>query len=294
MAIGAWTTKATQTVPPSFMITGVGTTGVALDSADPDTTMLFGVPGASFIGFPTNHQATTINWNTWMHAHPSRLNLPVLPYYTNTMTFTMWVNGGGELMARNGYGNAYGLETSSAGSLQFDWGGVTSWDSGLVVPANTWTFVALVVEPSAETIYMGSGAIPLMTSGNYLQVSDSTTLGDTAGLTPLAVGRNPWPWAESGNGSPYATMSGTWSDVAVFYQSLTAEQITDLYLAGVGIWIKGTPDGAGNLNLTWIQGGTLQQASSVTGPYTDISDATQPYPVPITTATAQRFYRARK
>jgi hypothetical protein len=83
--------------------------------------------------------------------------------------------------------------------------------------------------------------------------------------------------------------------VAVFYESLTPQQVTNLFLAGVGVQIKGAPDGAGNLNLNWLPGGTLQEANSVTGPYTDVSGSpTPPYSVPISTATPQHYYRVRR
>jgi hypothetical protein len=265
--------------------------GQAVDVANA-ANMVFGAAGAPDPGFSTPHLATRIGDQFW--TGPYRLNLPV-SYYTNTMTFTMWVNGGCGLMSRNGYGNAYGLENNS-GALQFDWGGLTSWNSGLSVPANTWTFVALVVEPTQATIYMGTDKVTLTSAQQTgLTISDSTTLGDTSHLTPLCVARNPWPWAEDGGGTPWASMQGTWSDVSVFYQSLTPEQIKNLYLAGVGVWIDARPDGAGNLVLNWLPGGILQEANSVTGPYTDVSGSpTPPYSAPMSTATAQHYYRVRK
>jgi hypothetical protein len=268
--------------------------GQALDATNAVNT-IFGVAGAPDVGFPVPHLATSIGNQFW--TGPYRLDLPNLPIYSTNMTFTMWVKGGCELMARNGYGNAYGLELNN-GDLQFDWGGspAIAWDSGLQVPANTWTFVALVVEPTQATIYMGTNPVTLVSTANTgLALSDSTTLGDTPYLTPLGIGRNPWPWAEGGNASPWASTPGTWSDVAVFYQSLTPQQVTNLFLAGVGVWIAGTPDGAGNLNLNWLPGGTLQEATSVTGPYTDVGGNPQPpYSVPISTGAAQHYYRVRR
>jgi hypothetical protein len=271
--------------------------GVALDSADPDQTMLFGVPAAPLTGFPTPHEGITVGWNTWINGHPSRLNLPQLPAgYSNTMTFAMWVNGGCQLMARNGYGGAYGVDVSTNGhwgvtTLWFDWGGL-QWDSGFTVPPNTWTFVALVVEPSQATVYMGTNKVSLDSAVSYQffpPLFSSTENGDApTALTPLAVGRNPWPWAEEGAGQGWATLGGTWSDVAVFYQSLTAQQIQDLYFAGIGPWIEGTPDGLGNLMLNWS--GTLQQSSNVEGPYTDVG-VSPPYSVPMT--APGKFYRTR-
>jgi hypothetical protein len=66
-------------------------------------------------------------------------------------------------------------------------------------------------------------------------------------------------------------------------------------VAGVGVQIAGTPDGAGNLNLNWLQGGILQEASSVTGPYTDVGGSpTPPYSVPIPRTTAQHYFRVRR
>lgn len=258
----------------------------------------FGATGAAGVGFPTPHLAISKGNQFW--TAPYRLNLPKLPYYSNMMTFTMWVKGGCELMARNGYGSAYGLELSDAGhtgtnTLRFDWGGPITWDSGITLPDNTWNFVAMVVEPSQVTMYYGTNKVSLnsVVSG-ALPVYNSDDFSDTAGLSVLAVGRNPWPWAEDGNGSQWASLTGTWSDIAVFYQSLTAEQVTNVYLAGVGVWIDATPDGLGNLNLNWMPGGTLQEATDVMGPYTDIGAATPPYSVPVSPMTASKFYRIKR
>jgi hypothetical protein len=80
--------------------------------------------------------------------------------------------------------------------------------------------------------------------------------------------------------------------VAVIYQALTAGQVKGLFLAGNGLWIEGTPDGGGNLILNWLPGYTLQEASDVRGPYSDIGAATPPWPVQIL-STGNRFYRVR-
>jgi hypothetical protein len=263
--------------------------GAALDTNN----MTFGAAGAPDVGWPSPHNATSIGNQWWASAY--RLNLPQLPIYTPNMTFTMWVNNnnnGLQLLADNGYGNEYGLQNNN-GDLQFSWGGITAWDSGLNLPANTWTFVALVVQTNQVTIYMGTNQVSLVSSANTsLTLSDSTTLGDTPYLTPLAVGRNPIPWAEGGNGSQWASNPGSWSDIAIFYQPLTATQVQNLYLAGVGLTVQGTPDGSGNLILNWISGATLQEASSLTGPWTDVGGSpTPPYSVPM--LAAQKFYRVR-
>jgi hypothetical protein len=46
------------------------------------------------------------------------------------------------------------------------------------------------------------------------------------------------------------------------------------------------------LILNWFSGATLQEASSLTGPWTDVGGSpTPPYSVPMT--SAQEFYRVR-
>lgn len=272
----------------------------------------FGVDGLPYPTFAAPHLATAIGTRGDLWDKPYRLNLSKLPIVTTNMTFTFWVKGGARLMTRNGYAQGYGLENQGGNALRFFWGAydatngvkTAQWDTGLSVPENDWAFVALVVNGNNAAVYVGSkitftsassadiGGIPDPENGGYMTLTDSTTLGDTAGLSPLAVGRNPWPWADDGNGAPWASAGGTWSDVAVHYQALSAAQIKGLYLAGNGLWIESTPDGNGNLSLNWLPGFTLQEASNATGPWTDIGAATPPYSVPIA-PTGNKFYRVK-
>jgi len=284
----------------------------------------FGADGASYPAFPAPHLATLLgtgpsgtNWqapngpynNPW--EVPYRLDLKNLPSAQTNMTFTMWVRGGVRLMARNGYGQGYGLENQGGNALRFYWGAYNStngvrtaqWDTGLSAPQNEWTFVALVVDGTNATVYVGSktafssasiadiGGIPDPENGGYMTIVSSTTIGESN--LRLGVGRNPIPWADDGNGQPWTSTGGTWSDISVMYQVLTPAQVKGLFVAGAGLWIEGTPDGGGNLILNWVPGFTLQEASDdVTGPYTDIGAATPPYSVPILT-TGSKYYRVK-
>jgi len=275
-----------------------------------------GAEGAPYQAFPAPHLATAVGTTTaasppspWNY--PYRVDLKNLPSAQTNMTFTMWVKGGVRLVARNGYGQAYGLENQGGNALRFYWGAYNStngirtaqWDTGLTAPENEWTFVALVVEGTNATVYVGSkisfasastvdaGGIPdPENGGGYMTIVNSTTLGESN--LRLGVGRNPIPWADDGNGAPWTSTGGTWSDIAVFYQVLTPAQIKGLFLAGAGLWIESTPDGAGNWTLNWLPGYTLQQADNVQGPYTDVVGATPPYWTPIAT-TGSKFYRVK-
>lgn len=276
----------------------------------------FGVEGAQYPTFAAPHLATAVGtataaspsdpWN-----YPYRLDLKNLPSAQTNMTFTMWVKGGVRLVARNGYGQAYGLENQSGNAIRFYWGAYNStngvrtaqWDTGLSAPENEWAFVALVVEGTNATVYVGSktsftsassgdvGGIYDSENGGYMTIVPSTTLGESN--LRLGVGRNPIPWADDGNGAPWTSTGGTWSDIAVFYEALSAGQIKGLFLAGNGLWIEGTADGYGGLYLSWLAGFTLQEATDVNGPWTDIGAATPPnYYVPMS-PTGAKFYRVK-
>jgi hypothetical protein len=271
-----------------------------------------GVEGLVYPAFPTPKLAMAIGTTTsnspaepWNY--PYRVDLKNLPSAQTNMTFLMWVKGGVRLMARNGYGQGYGLENQGGNAIRFYWGAYNStngvataqWDTGLSAPETAWSFVALVVDGQNVSVYVGStngftsaksadiGGIPDTGNGGFMTLVNSTTLGESN--LRLGVGRNPIPWADDGNGAPWTSSGGTWSDVAVLYQTLTEAQIKGLFLTASS-WINGTPDGLGNLTLTWASGFSLEEASTLEGPWTDV-EATSPYSVPI--SPGNKFYRTK-
>lgn len=281
----------------------------------------FGLDGLQYPTFPAPHLAASVGstgpTGDWLSFYanpwevPFRLDLANLPSAPTNMTFTMWVKGGVRMVARNGYGQAYGLENQGGNAIRFYWGAYNStngvrtaqWDTGLSAPANDWAFVALVVEGNNASVYVGTKtSFTSASSGDYGGFADpenggnmtlvsSTDIGESN--LRLGVGRNPIPWADDGNGAPWTSSGGTWSDIAIFYQALTPGQVKGLFLAGNGLWIDGTPDGSGGMYLNWISGFTLQEASSVTGPWTDMPAATPPsYYVPIS-GVGNKFYRVK-
>jgi PKD repeat protein/photosystem II stability/assembly factor-like uncharacterized protein len=80
---------------------------------------------------------------------------------TNNFTVSAWIkrigdqnNVAGIFFSRGGNTTA-ALNFGDSNQLRYHWdGGQWWWDSGLVVPENEWTHVALVVEPTQATIYM--------------------------------------------------------------------------------------------------------------------------------------------
>ena len=271
-----------------------GNNGNVVDESSP----AYQVAAAPYSGFPNLHLGLGLTNNA-----ACRVDLPKLPVWSNSMTLAYWVNNGSiQMCTMNGYGNGYGLYNNS-GELIFEWAslgapsGGGGMDTGLNLQSlgytNGWTFCAIVVSPTEADIYLGNNTSNLVSASlTGLALPDSTTAGDTASLYPPGLGRMEYPFVEDGGGSGYLTEPGTWSDVAIFYSSLTPQQITSLYVAGIGSWITGTPSGS-NLNLNWTQGCILQQASNLNGPYTDVGGApVPPYSVPIG-KSGNVFYRVR-
>ena len=87
---------------------------------------------------------------------------------------------------------------------------------------------------------------------------------------------------------------GNINDVAIFNYALSSSQVQTLYQAGVALPEAGltlTNLAGSNAELNWNYG-TLQSAANVYGPYTDLTNATQPFLVPET--NVQLFFRVRE
>lgn len=91
-------------------------------------------------------------------------------------------------------------------------------------------------------------------------------------------------WRSDNDWKPF---DGAIDDVAFYNKALTPEQIQTHYLASVKLTMVKSGD---NLMISWPFG-TLQQAATVTGPYTDISGVTSPYT--ITPSASAKFYRVK-
>ncbi len=275
-----------------------------LNGLAPDTNnLIFGLSGPGFPGF-TGLNSLAIQ--TYNNGNSSMINLAGMVNYSNTMTMVCWMNTAGiqnhAIMMDTGNGQAggggsqpfFGIDYSR-GSLGSQWGSTNSiWASGLAVPAGEWVMVAMVVDANETTVYVGSTnqALQSVTRSSV----EGTNYSNTTGYLPagrLALGRTDWSWAQYNNA--WGGQSAMFTDAAVFYKALSPSTITNLFMTGVGLQVSGTPDGAGNLNLNWMPGLTLQEATSLSGPWTDVAGSpTPPYSVPISATTIQHYYRVRQ
>lgn len=195
---------------------------------------------------------------------------------TGDLSWPAWLGGGG--MHLN-----LGTAASPEAELRYHWnGGAWDWSSGLFVPADVWTFAAMVIEPEVATFYMSDGT-QLLSSSNLVSHA------------PMIV-TSPPGFGGNQPGRADRTYLGRLDETAVFDRALTPAEITGLFNRALGT--GPTPPSAitisrGNLatSFSWTQG-VLQQSDNVAGPYTDVpNNPASPYPV--VTTGARMFYRLR-
>ncbi len=145
-----------------------------------------------------------------------------LNIYSNTVTLTAWIKRNGTPSGWNGLifsraNQAAGLNFGNSTELRYHWNdGNWGWNSGLNVPNNTWTFVALVIEPSKATIYMNDGGTTQSAVNTATHNPDSF-----AGTT--YIGRD----VNAGR-----FFNGSMDDVRIYDYSLTATQIEQIIAGG--------------------------------------------------------------
>lgn len=101
-------------------------------------------------------------------------------------------------------------------------------------------------------------------------------------------------WAIGSKGSGWAdNFAGSIDEVAIYKRSLSAAQVKAHYDAAVAATVSnlGFTRTASGLRLTWT-GGTLQQADTFNGTYTDVAGSSSPFDV--TASAGAKFYRLRQ
>ncbi|HUJ08995.1 MAG TPA: LamG-like jellyroll fold domain-containing protein [Verrucomicrobiae bacterium] len=237
------------TVAADFFGVYNGTIGAAV------TAGVSGPQNPPFAGFESQNTAMQLNYST-----TSILTMPALNLNTNTVTITAWVNpdgaqadAAGLIFCRSG-STVAGLNFppgSGGNELRYTWNG-SRFDvsTGLVLPSNEWSFVALVVRPTGATLYMG-------TNGVLNSFTDSVSLPAQAFDASLLVGFDP-----SSGGRLF---KGKVDEIAVYSQSLSLAQIQQLYVTGAGC--PGNPSITNQPSNQIVYSGTTAMFSvAATGP----------------------------
>ena len=188
----------------------------------------------------------------------------------NTLTISAWVkldsgpqtDWAGILFARDD--GPAGLDMRSTRELRYGWGGV-AWPfaSGLIIPADQWTFVALVVEPAKATLYL----------------HDGTTLQSAVNIAthnPLKI-INPL----IGYDASFGGIKGSVDDVRIFDVSLSRPEI-EAIIAGGSARYPNPYDGSLEVDselLQWDKGlGATSQDVYVGTDLTSVTNATTASP----------------
>lgn len=177
---------STRTVPNMVAVS---------NACNPDT-----IPGRAMTTFTNGDFATT-----------SGMNLT-----TNTYTVTAWVKPNGVqpdytgIVMGDGSGAAGFNFRGGNNTLGYHWPttGAWWWNSGLVVPANEWSYIALVISPSAATVYV-----------NGVSASDNFPM-NAANITQLYIG--------SYLGWTSRNFNGQIDEVRIWNRSLSRNEIREL------------------------------------------------------------------
>lgn len=150
---------------------------------------------------------------------------------TNTLTITTWIKPQGAQAASSGIvfcragSTVAGLGFLANGSshLGYTWNNdaaTYNWDSGLVPPAGVWSMVSLAVTPTNATIY-------LFNTNGFLSATHAYTHVAQKFDGPTLIGEDSLSSARTFNGSI--------DEMALFGQSLTANQLLTLFSAASGV-----------------------------------------------------------
>jgi len=140
---------------------------------------------------------------------------------SDTVTYTAWLKPGdnqnqvltGIIFTEDP--RKCGLIVSKQNELQYYWDErYWEWFSGLKVPQNTWTFVALTIDPFKATMYMNTG------SGFQSSVHHAAHAG--CNLSDIRVGG-----AQLTNGKRH--FDGAIDDVRIYAYTLSQAELQDLY-----------------------------------------------------------------
>lgn len=219
--------------------------------------------------------------------------VPALNITTNTLTVTTWIKRAEKFTTDDlswpawlGAGGFH-LDGSAGrpyGELRYHWDGSQwGWGSGLQVPAEVWTFCAMVLEPTRATFYLGDGDSLKKSSVN---ATHTPHLLNQA----LAFGGNQ-------TGRTSRNFMGQIDESAFYDRVLSESEIAALFLNGSGapFGLDITPGGviddtkpngaalnALNAGSTWLASSTdnvpttrqgVQQFSSETGDQIKIAPA---------------------
>jgi hypothetical protein len=228
---------------------------------------------------------------------PANYTLGDLPFFTDTVNstfgsgFVFAPSFGPDAVAANTGTNPGGWAMSVfdvAGNGVGYYGDIGSINDG------NWHHLVHVVQRGVSTVTYLDGAVAKGSKQGGTSIAAASGSLDSTPPNPVSIGQDP-------TGHYGETGSGDIDDLGVWRKALTPLEAASIYAAASinGQSFTGTYPAAitpsklssHQLQLAWPYG-VLQSATSVTGPYTDVSGASSPFTV--STASGAKYYRLKQ
>ncbi len=253
----------------------------------------------AFSGFESTNRAV----QTQGGVASSYVTVPFGSLSTNTVTFLAWVypvgtqDGRAGILVNRGGGASGGMGYNGQ-TLSYTWNNNSSttynFVSGLTIPSNQWSMVAMVIYPDKAILYMAN------TNGLFSATNAIPHTSDVFG--------NNWQIGHdnnSGNNNGTRTFNGFIDEVSVFTKSVSPDQIAAYYQAAtqLGVAVTNGPISSGGLRFTainvidghvvlqWLGNAILEEATDLNGPWTASANQNNPSVAP---AASIRFFRLRQ
>jgi hypothetical protein len=219
-ALAYW--RLDETAGPTAFDYAGGFNGTYLANSLPAQT---GPQPPDFLGFESSNTGVGINPGGIIQDQ-SWVTVPALNMITNAITVVAWVNPvqnqqawTGIFMTRSGISGGLGF-SGTANELAYTWNNDSTWvyHSGLIVPNNQLSMVAMVMTAANTTLYVGNTNSGLISWFNPLTNAVQSWTGSAM------IGDD-----QNATGRAYA---GLIDEVAVFNHSLSPAAILSLYAAG--------------------------------------------------------------
>lgn len=267
-----------EVAEPTTVTFNLGSLGVAADGLyEGSYAAAAGPQPPAFPNFESTNQATFMDRDGFGVSSADVL-IPSLNLPTNGPAFytlAAWINPSGIqtpyagiIFNRGSTGaNGLGIKTSPAGVdvLEYHWNNTYfAFDTAMPVPANQWTFAALVIEPTQATFYL----------------YDGTTVQTTNNIAPhtaVPLDQVSYVGWDSAGGAGGRRFYGLIDEPMIFARALSAAELDSIYASSIHPTVQlNASFSGGNLILSWPSG-ILQRASDVAGPYIDAPTITSPY-----------------
>lgn len=210
--------------------------------------------------------------------------IPALNVTVTNATIAAWVYSGGDQPDNSAIyfhrgGSVFGLAVfPGTNTLKYTWaGGQYNFGTGLALPTNQWALVALVVTPTAATVYLQDGT----------GLQSATNVAAHAAQTFDSASYVGWDTAGGNIGRRW---TGGVDEMMIFNRALSPVEVNALYLGVPGSATLTIVPSGSHVILTW-PGGKLLEATSLTGPWVTNNAAASPYTV--SAAGAGKFYRVQ-